>query len=129
MKSACVGHISIARSTCTRMWSAGSESTICTVPCLGYLEHVRCLQLAHGVPLAQISVDFDSVAAHISSYPYPLAVAHLRRAFQLDHHLRVVVAVGVSRLGHLELIGAQQNREDGLDLHGGERRPHAAVAT
>ena len=34
---------------------------------LGHFEHVRCLQLAHGVPLAEISVDFDSVAAHISS--------------------------------------------------------------
>src|ERR1700737_4134343 len=34
---------------------------------LGHLEHARCLQLAHGVPLAQIRVDFDSVAAHISS--------------------------------------------------------------
>src|SRR4051812_35069091 len=55
------------------------------------------------------------------------AVAHLGWPLQLDHHLRVVVAIGVGGLRHFEFVLPQQNREDGLDLHGGERRADAAV--
>src|ERR1700681_1502959 len=56
----------------------------------------------------------------LCSRPRAPPITHLRRAFQLHHHLRVVVAVGLRRLSHLELILAQKNREDGLDLHGGK---------
>ena len=40
----------------------------------------------------------------------------------------MVVAVGVRRLGQLEVPVPQQHREDGLELHHGEGRPDAAVA-
>ena len=63
----------------------------------------------------------------MAPYVVAPAVAHLGRAGQLNHHLRVVVAVAVGRLRHLELVLAQQNREDRLDLHGGERGADAAV--
>ncbi len=58
----------------------------------------------------------------------PTPVPDRTGLLQLDHHLRVVVPVGVGRLGQLELPVQQQHREDGLQLHHGECRPDAAVA-
>ncbi len=40
----------------------------------------------------------------------------------------MVVAIGVRRLGQLELPVAEQHREDGFELHHGEGGPDAAVA-
>ena len=37
--------------------------------------------------------------------------------------------ITAGRLRHLEFVLAQQDREDRLDLHGGERGAHAAVPT
>src|SRR3954454_15542806 len=56
-----------------------------------------------------------------------LAVAHLGRLGKLNDHLRVVILVTIRWLRHLELVLAQQHREDRLDLHRGERGTDAAV--
>ena len=59
--------------------------------------------------------------------PRPAPVAHPAGLLELHDHLRVVVAVGVERLGRLELPALQQHREDGLQLHHGEGGADAAV--
>ena len=96
---------------------------------LGQFEHGGRLGLADPVALAEVEVDGDP---HQPGPPGPAAglapVADHAGLLELDHHLRVVVAVGVRGLGQLELPVRQQHREDGLELHHGEGGPDAPVA-
>ena len=57
------------------------------------------------------------------------AVAHPAGLADGDHHLREVVLVALVRLGELEVVAAEHDREDRLQLHHREGGAHAAVAS
>ncbi len=61
------------------------------------------------------------------SRPPPVPRPPATAGCELDDHLRGVVAVALRRLGHLELVVAQDHREDRLDLHHREGVADAAV--
>src|SRR4051812_1114417 len=93
-----------SRSARTRIRPIPRRSTLSRSPQRWHLA-------AGGHPCAQpagISTDSMSrgeVPAQRASLPPP-SVAHPARLLQLDDHLGGVVAVGVRRLGHLELVVA-----------------------
>ena len=94
---------------------------------LGNLENVGRLELTHGVALAQVQVYFDAIPMATPTWcacgtgPWPADPAE-----RPSSSGRFVLVGG---LRHLELILAQEHREDRLDLHGGKGGADATVLT
>ena len=121
-----VGQYFTAASTASRWSSGGRLVEHGELAVLRHREDVGRLGLADPVPLAQVAVDDDPPAHQLERAPAPVAGG--AGLGELHDHLRVVVAVGVGRLGELERYQRQQHREDRLELHHGEGGAHAAVA-